>query len=306
MKQRGLSSQVRRHDVGTDTLSGSKIDTIPIFETKLHHNRILFFYSRFSTIAMTAFEQAKDKKKKMAKYKREILLFLLWACVCAMYYLAPWPYQQKNFTIHSISYTDYKWSRFPLVAILAREWKPFIAETHYNNGTTPAVSIFLGPGKPYYPPGVDTTDEKNLVWPTANATEAHCTLRNYDHSLHHETPHNFQQLLRCFSWWQMPINKGKQPVLYIQKWGHDGATKEYKENSTEGFGYIHAYYHAMAEAFHVRLEIERRNLSQHVRKNEIYVEAPWQGDMDTSTNAYGMQTPYSVCIKTTDNERLTL
>jgi hypothetical protein len=194
-------------------------------------------------------------------------------------------YNQPNHgTIHSFTHMDSKERRFPKEAQEATQCMPYIAETHYNNGTTPSNRLFLGGGGPYYPPEkVNSTDEKHLIWPTSNTADAPCTLEARD--LYWETPHNFQQLIRCFSWWQMPINKGKQPVLVIEKWGN-------LDNSTEGFGFIHSYYKAMSEAFNVRLEIEGKhnNKTIPVRHNssQIIVEAPWRVDMDTLTDAYGM------------------
>ena len=197
---------------------------------------------------------------------------------------APQTYKSQNFTIHSISHTDSPEDRFPEESRQATDEEPYIAETHYNNGTNPSESIFWGSGGPYYPEGVkSTTDESGLVWPTINATEAHCTLRANKFFLYWETPHNFQQLIRCFSWWQMPINKEKPPVLHIQKWGH-------RDGSVKGFDSIHAYYKAMTDVFNVRLEIEERNIPEHVRKNEILVDAPWQQGFSTMTHAYGMLT----------------
>jgi Glycosyltransferase 61 len=202
---------------------------------------------------------------------------------------APTLSQQANFAIHSISHTDSREDSFPPAATNATELEPFIAETHYNNGTNPTQQIFLGPGKPFYPKGMDTTDERNLIWPTANDTEARCTLRDKVGLVMKQAPHNFQQLIRCFSWWQMPINKGKQPVLHIERWGHLDEIKS-------SFGLIHAYYKAMAEAFNVRLETEQEHPQpEHVRKKEIFVNAGY-GGMETSTDAYEVKDPEHAMI----------
>jgi hypothetical protein len=194
---------------------------------------------------------------------------------------APRIYLQKGFIVHSISHTDSQADRFPRKAIEASESEPFIAETHYNKGTTPAEYIFWGRGTPYYPPGVDASNEKNLRWPTVNATVARCTQHAAWYSLCNEPPHNFQQLIRCFSWWQMPINKGKQPVLRIQQ------CKCKRKSTIQGSEFIQSYYEAMADVFNVTLEIEEQNQLVPERNTEIYVEAPWRVNMSTSTTAYG-------------------
>jgi hypothetical protein len=199
---------------------------------------------------------------------------------------APRIYQQKGFIVHSISHTDSLEDIFPRQAIEASESEPYIAETHYNNGTTPAEYIFWGRGRPYYPPGVNTSNEKNLRWPTVNATVARCTHRTEGSGLCHETAHYFQQLIRCFSWWQMPINKGKQPVLHIQRCKGIGTTQ-----SSE---FIQSYYKAMSDVFNITLEIEEYNQLGNMRNTEIYVETPWQVNMSTSTQAYGMDTQDSL------------
>jgi Glycosyltransferase 61 len=189
---------------------------------------------------------------------------------------------QRNFTIHCIPHPgciphNGKDESPPQQAIDATELEPFIGETHYNNGTNPIVRIVEGGGKPYFPPGVNTTDEKNLAWPTANNTDAQCTLRalgNYD-----EAPHNLQQIIRCFSWWQMSINKGKQPVLHIETWGRQFGL-------INRFEVIHAYYRAIEAAFRVRLVVGRLKDNT----TEITVPAP-SLDKISVTDPYEVKDP---------------
>ncbi|CAB9530526.1 unknown protein (Partial), partial [Seminavis robusta] len=161
----------------------------------------------------------------------------------------------------------------PPEAIDGTEQNPYVAETRYN-GTLPAWEMFLGPGRPYFPEGQRALNKSDarLLFPNHNSTEAVCRLSNI--FLFQMFPHNFQQLVRCFSWWQMDHNKNKTPVLYIQQYDH----------GTDDMASVHGMYKAMQDAFGVRLDIGNRTNED---SPEVHVMAPWE-TMATQTGIHAM------------------
>lgn len=132
----------------------------------------------------------------------------------------------------------------------ATEYEPYLAETQYHHGTFSVSKIVKdGPAKPYFPKGADESSEANLVWPSQNEKEAICTLEKNapGHlTMSGQFPHNLQQLLRCFSWWQM--NPKQQPVLHLEQNYEWGKSR-----------YILEFYNALHEVFGVRLDWVERN-----------------------------------------------
>ncbi|CAB9528744.1 unknown protein [Seminavis robusta] len=186
--------------------------------------------------------------------------------------------QQNTTVITSIEVEQTsEWINMSLAALNATVEKPFVAETHYHNGTLPIQALFTGPGRPEFRKNRDRIrgDESRLVFPNQKSREAVCQLSDIQHF--HVFPHNFQQLLRCFSWWQLDQNKNKAPVLYIQQYNHSNGRTES----------IHDMYKAMHEVFGVRLDIEKR---ANTDSPEVHVDAPWRA-MDVQTKTYAMVSP---------------
>ncbi|CAB9528746.1 expressed unknown protein [Seminavis robusta] len=178
-----------------------------------------------------------------------------------------------KFVIHSIVENGENSLPIPPEAALGTTEKPYVAETHYNNGTLPLQDLFQGPARPQFPKHSDHSNEANLVFPNHDSAEAVCRIADF--KLYEELPHNFQQLVRCFSWWQIEQNKNKTPVLYIQK---------YNSNGRANMESIHAMYQAMHDAFGVRLDVDVR---ANTDSPEVHVDAPWRA-MDVQTKTYAM------------------
>lgn len=190
------------------------------------------------------------------------------------------PRNPSHFFINTIRETDEYYARFPLVAQQnASENQPFVAETLFHNGRRPFSEVF-------FPKGIPISDEKqsnftNLndldrsYWIWQNTSEAVCELRSF--AFYTEMPHNFQQLIRCFSWWHLEQNKNKQKVLCIDKYGRPNG-------KTDGMKFIHDMYTAMKDVFGVRLDIGSR---PYENGTVVWVDVPWK-DPTHLINAYGM------------------
>jgi len=81
-------------------------------------------------------------------------------------------------------------------------------EEHLYVRKTPIERLFWGPGLD----AITAPPSHNSLQQGPNV--AVCDFTRQTYSLHF--PHSFQQLLRCFSWWQIPENQHKQPVLYVE------------------------------------------------------------------------------------------
>ena len=95
----------------------------------------------------------------------------------------------------------------------ASKEKPYVAETHYFHGDFPVSKIVSGgPAAPYY----DTNNK--LIWPAKDQEDAVCYFRTSSFNprmFPGQLPHMLQQMLRCFSWWQ--LNPHQQPVVMFGK-----------------------------------------------------------------------------------------
>ena len=165
----------------------------------------------------------------------------------------------------------------------ATAFHPYIAETHYHHGVFPIEDIVLGgPAKPYFPKGADQSSDKNLFWPAKNSSEAVCTLRKDSRTdgltLSGQFPHHLQQLLTCFTWWQ--LNPSQKPVLHLER-SYDQKTKEMQTEKKE---FIRSFHKALQEVFDVRIDVIDR-----VSKDpNVTVRATWS-PMHKLLNAYGKQ-----------------